>query len=197
MPVINNIAIRTKEVPDIVGKMSGKLLIMGCGASLWPDLDKYNDHHVGHRMAINDFMLHYNAPLEHGISMHGEAINLFALYRRRVYGRYGHMITHSYYVEDAEVKAKYNIPEYVWETPHTKGSTGLLAVAVGLLMGYEEIILAGMPMDNGGHYYDPCPFPLMEVHFPYWEFAAKKFFNGQVKSLSGNTRELLGAPAGF
>lgn len=93
--------------------------------------------------------------------------------------------------------------EYKWPFPG-HGSSGLNACYVGLGMGYEELILIGIPLDNSGHYWEA---PWLESRFlrevppgrnpdepRYWENAARKIFDGRVKSMSGRTRELLGEP---
>ena len=42
----------------------------------------------------------------------------------------------------------------VWPWPG-HGSSSLNAVYTALALGYDEIILAGIPLDNSGHYFDP------------------------------------------
>ena len=107
------------------------------------------------------------------------------------------MYTHSCRIHDEPSYEEYLIPQFLWDFPdYYHGSSTLTGVLAGLEMGYEEIILAGVPMDNGGGYYC-CPFwsyPYAEAFMKDWEKAAKNTFDGRVTSLSGNTRELLGAP---
>ena len=82
------------------------------------------------------------------------------------------------------------------------GTSPLSAVLVGLEMGYERILLAGVPLDDSGHYFDPSDIHTNRFHqdykhqerdLMYWKSAMKEF-KGRVKSLSGNTRTLLGGP---
>jgi hypothetical protein len=65
------------------------------------------------------------------------------------------------------------------------------------MLGYEEIVLAGIPMDNAGHYFDP-PWVATDLAdsavATVWREARDRVFDGRVKSLSGNTRDWLGAP---
>jgi hypothetical protein len=75
--------------------------------------------------------------------------------------------------------------------------SGLSAAILAVLLGYDSVVLAGMPADGGGHYY-PWKYRQAEEHvqayLPAWKRLRDEFFEGKVKSLSGNTREILGAP---
>jgi hypothetical protein len=76
------------------------------------------------------------------------------------------------------------IPEY-WAP---SGSSSLLGAQAGLEMGYDRIVLCGCPLTGnapGGNPY--------EAFRPGWE-SRKETLLGKVKSMSGWTRELLGAP---
>jgi len=65
----------------------------------------------------------------------------------------------------------------------------------GLLLGYDEIVLAGVPMTGDGHYFDP---PWYRTEFTdrasemEWKHAIRNIFNGRVSSLSGRTAEWIG-----
>ena len=75
--------------------------------------------------------------------------------------------------------------------------SGLSAAILAVLLGYDRIILAGMPADGGGHYY-PWMYRRANEHvqayLPAWARLYNEFFEGKVRSLSGNTRDILGAP---
>jgi hypothetical protein len=67
---------------------------------------------------------------------------------------------------------------------HYSGSSALLGVKIALRLGYRKIILAGVPL-NEGHY----------AHFQIgWTWIADLLKCCPVRSMSGFTRELLGAP---
>lgn len=80
-----------------------------------------------------------------------------------------------------------------------RGSSGESAARVSLAMGYERVILAGVPLDDQGHFYDPPPGLMGASYYNYstyvksWESSAAEFA-GRVRSVSGLTRDLLGAP---
>jgi hypothetical protein len=84
------------------------------------------------------------------------------------------------------------------------GTSGLLACVIGLELGYDEIVLCGIPIDNSGHFFDP---PSTKTNFAreivnksgnirgdgrrFWTNRLEEF-GGRVKSMSGNTKLILG-----
>lgn len=79
------------------------------------------------------------------------------------------------------------------------GSSALFAVLTSLAMGYSRIILAGCPLDNGGHWYELeneiVPVLWDEGDFEAWRTFKKQPESAQVRSCSGFTRRLLGVPS--
>ena len=87
--------------------------------------------------------------------------------------------------------------KYYWQIPG-HGTSGLNAVYVGLLLGYDEIVIVGMPLDNTGHYFD-APWeksnfekqvPFKDGSIKYWKDAIPKF-EGKVKVVSGRLSAIL------
>ena len=86
-----------------------------------------------------------------------------------------------------------------WE-PHDKpaedwrGNAGLFAAEACVGMGYKKIVLAGVPMDNNGHWYDPL------LKGPVWKEDAYKRWKifketlSPVRSMSGWTKKLFKGP---
>ncbi len=184
------------ELPFIAGRKKGSLLIMGPGMSLWDDVAKVHSRFKGDRMALNHVIIDYPDRLEHACSCHPYVLLLFTLYRRHVYSRFPHTYSHSVDIYDRESQENHLIPQFTWDFPeYYYGSSALTGVLAGLVMGYDNIILAGIGMDKGGYYYNPYwVYPYDERFLNDWEKANKKCFHGKVTSLSGNTRELLGEP---
>ena len=86
------------------------------------------------------------------------------------------------------------------------GTSGLGAVLVGILLGYDRIVLCGMPLDNGPHNGEPH-WRKSNFHrevadqvngaMPgHWKRAKDHAFK-EVRSMSGRTRDWLGKPCGF
>ena len=81
------------------------------------------------------------------------------------------------------------------------GTSGNLAFKIGLALDYTRIVLAGCPMDNSGNWYKPLLNPddikVKKDHrhhlWKWFELACRpvgKF----LKSMSGNTKDVFGAP---
>lgn len=178
--------------PPRINRQKDKLIIVGSARCVWEDLDKILTHNeyylVGPYdvMAVNDMIMHFPGPLEHAYSNDNEMLPWWVRARRpRLVKEFGHPRQHS-------CNANWELPGH--------GTSGLNAVYCGIGMGYDRIILAGIPLTDEGHYFEP---PWRGTNFTkqvretpkgprYWEWAAKHVFDGKVASLSGRTRELLG-----
>lgn len=184
------------ELPYITGRFSGDLLVLGCGSTMWSDYAQVHHKFQGHRLGVSRTILDFTEPLEHGVSCHPYELLLFTLYRRYAYLEHDNMYSHSCDIYDWESYETHIIPQFVWHFPEYKhGSSTLHGVLAGLIMGYDRIVLAGAPMDRSGYYYNPhWVYDYPAQFMADWERAAKTCFRGKVTSLSGNTRELLGAP---
>ena len=145
-------------------------------------------------MCVNDIGMHFPDRVAHWYTNDSRMIQRWRAARRpkyaRMYDKETPPATHSCF----------GGADYDWPWPG-HGSSGLNAVYTGLALGYQQIVLVGIPLDNGGHYFDP---PWLTTNFEnevpdrrenepkYWEMAAREVFNGRVKSMSGRTAELLG-----
>ena len=85
-----------------------------------------------------------------------------------------------------------------WEIWNNSGNSGGLAVLLAILMGYDRIVLAGMPMDGSGRFFDDpnqvwVDYSRGGVERCWLEY--KEFvFRNRVRSMSGNTALWLGKP---
>lgn len=81
------------------------------------------------------------------------------------------------------------------------GTSANLAFKIGLALDYSRIVLAGCPMDNSGNWYKPL-IPENDVkkykdhraHLGKWMEIATRPVGRFVRSMSGNTADLLGRP---
>ena len=84
-------------------------------------------------------------------------------------------------------------------------TAGHTAAVITLLLGYAPVILMGLPADDSGHFYPDAPINpdgLEQLDYgerrgkyqDAWLWLRDNFFEGRVKSVSGNTREWLDAP---
>ena len=173
---------------------SPNLLILGSGTSLWDDLSRYDSIHGDQdRMGVNFTIVHYQGRLQHGVSVHDEELDWWAGFRQRFLQPEvdGRMIAHYRLLPTAKVAYQ---PARAWDINTPSGSSSFFGVMVALALGYEKIILAGVPMDRQGDFYWPHPYDYWGVFGSTWEMAAKEIFQGRVKSLSGKTMEILGEP---
>jgi hypothetical protein len=143
-------------------------------------------------MAINDFMMHAPMRLHYGATLHPDKLPGWAFFQ--VY----EACRKSYPPMETHASTKKDWAKHVWPMHRDGGTSGLFGVTIGLLMGYDQIILAGVPCDASRRYFDPPghkhPQFGTDSTFKEWKEANKYIFQGKVKSLSGRTRDLLGEP---
>ena len=81
------------------------------------------------------------------------------------------------------------------------GTTANLGIKIGIALGYTRIVLAGIPMDDSGNWYAPL-LPEDDIkknkdhrsHLWKWNEIASRPISRLLRSMSGNTAELLGKP---
>lgn len=192
---INSFGLSKMFLPeDWLGRYEGKkIIVAGGGACVWDDLQRLgyrSDHPQWHVMAINDLIMHFPGPMEHAYSNDYKMLPKWIAARRPNYVRlYGPPHAHSTGPHGTR-----------WPWPG-HGTSALNAVYTALALGYRRVVLCGVPLDNGPHYWqapwEECNFT-REVGIKtngdmmYWQNAKEKIFKGHVKSMSGRTRDLLG-----
>jgi len=188
--IVNGIRMR-EPVPQEAGQYGGHLLVIGSAPCVRDDLARFDPTHRGHRMSVNDPAMHYTGKIEHLVSLHPEYFKCWLGFR------YGHNYGEGLPVKTHSYK-KWAMVDVVWSILNVGGTSGLFGVQVGLAMGYDRIILAGMPMDNSGHYFD-LKGPLTDFENgqaieEVWKWARDNQFEDRVRSLSGRTKDWLGEP---
>ncbi len=170
-----------------------ELLIIGDGAGLPDDLAAYGPHHRGDVMAVNMSGLLLPRPIDHWVTSHPE---LFFAGRHLRLGFYG----------DAEFlchSAKWDVnADIYWRFTggYEAQNSGSLAVAVALGLGYgrreSRIVIAGMPLDGSGHYFDPGPrrYHSHQRARPAFVRMHEEGRLSNVRAVSGWLAELLGKP---
>lgn len=191
------------DMPEIEGKYSGELLIIGGGRCVWDDISqlglsipcKHGQFAIewdGDVMCINDIGMHFPYKIDHWYSNDGVQLPLWKAARRPEYKRFK---------ENIQLHSFMNKPgSHHWPWPGHGGS-GLNAVYTGLGLGYDEIVIAGVPSDDSGHYFDP---PWVQTNFTrevastvnspvnkWWNNAINHAFEGKVSAVSGRTSQWL------
>lgn len=182
--------------PKIAGQFKGGCVICADAACIWDDLERFGCRD-GNRvwkdnwdfLTVNRLVEVFPGRIDHAYSNSGAVLNRFIASRRQEYiNEFPVIATHS---RDTETN---------WKWPWNGGGTsGLGAVLTALALGYDQIVLCGMPLDDGPHNGEPpwrktCftgEAPDDDIH---WRRAAEFAFQGKVKSMSGRTRKWLGEP---
>lgn len=173
---------------------NGKLIIIAGGRCVWEDLSKIriNTEEMD-IMAVNDVGMHLPYKVKHWYSNDNVMLPKWLAARRPKFRR------DPPYDEGQSIATHSCNPgvKYHWQIPG-HGTSGLNAVYVALLMGYDDIIICGMPLDDTGHYFD-APWetsnftreaPDRDTGIRYWSNAAQHF-EGKVKAVSGRLLKIL------
>lgn len=137
-------------------------------------------------MCINHTALYYPYFFKHWVTYHKD---IFKCERKYIKGD---VITHS-------VGDDWGVDK-VWQFERYHGTdSGLLAVKVAKALGYKKIILAGVPIDGTKRFFDPvgevCHFDADNIRLGWDMEKREPDTQDRIRSLSGWTRELFGAPA--
>lgn len=200
---------RAFPYPPIAGTYKGKnLVVCGDGFNVWQDLEDFGcrsnappkgrvDKDGWHFLTVNKLVETFPGSIEHCYSNQPHLLNQFVAARRQEYALEFGPPRHTHSIMEG---AKHRWP---WGG---HGTSGLGAVLVGLGLGYDRIVLCGMPLDDGPHNGEPhwrkTTFASSEASGSknggkdsHWAKAIDLAFGGKVKSMSGRTREWLGPPA--
>jgi len=101
---------------------------------------------------------------------------------------------HWQHAADRRVSFRWNVDPITGPELSSSGSSGLFAVRIAMIDGCDRIVLAGVPMTKEGrHFARGHEWQHTSVFTGAWEQAASRL-RGRVKSFSGWTMNLLGAP---
>lgn len=81
---------------------------------------------------------------------------------------------------------------YRWPKMNSSASSGIYGAKVALDDGHR-VVLAGIPLDGSNHFLREKPWGQRECFMPGFDLALP-FLKGRVKSMSGHTMKVLGAP---
>ncbi len=178
-----------------------KALLLGGAETLWSDVQAVETligrPWDGAVIACNDAGVHWPRFLDHWCTLHPEQFRTWPdggpgwLEQRTELGH-----------PDGYVTWARRTPKLVDRLCNTwgGGSSGLLCVAVAEKVGVTHAILCGIPMEATPHFNDHHrtgrdPWPSADSHWRAWERPnARRRMETWVRSMSGRTRALLGAP---
>jgi hypothetical protein len=196
-----------KALPRETNTYKGrKVIVCGDAACVWDDLEAFGARSdAGPRgsvlkdgwdiMTVNKLIEVMPAHVDHIYSNEPSLLHKFVAARRCEYGR---EFANDWLSHSCNVGADVLWP---WGGHAT---SGLGAALVGIGLGYDEIVLCGIPLEDGPHNGEP---PWRRTAFTreaagsvetgensHWKAARKLAFEGRVTSMSGRTRKWLGAP---
>ncbi len=186
-----------EPAPKIEGTAKGRhCIIVAGGRCVFDDLANYGIRIASGNLppktdiiTVNDIVMHLPLPVAHHYS------NDHYLIRPQLEVRKVRGVGHEPLAHSCRVGATFN-----WPWPG-HGTSSLGATYTALALGYESIVLCGVPLDDCGHYFDP---PDVRTTFTaqvssnngelqYWS-ASTAVFDDKVRSMSGRTAALLGQP---
>ncbi len=192
-------------LPSIAGQFKGRnLVICGDAIGVWTDLQQFAcDGRIARGqvrkdgwdfMTINKMVETFPGDIVHCYSNEPHLLHKFIAARRSEYAREFCIPTNTHSCNDG---ARWRWP---WGG---HGTSGLGATLVGVGLGYEKIVLCGLPLDDGPHNGEPpwrkCGFASREAAGSadggpdqHWRRARDEAFEGKVKSMSGRTKDWLG-----
>lgn len=139
-------------------------------------------------VAVNNAGRDHPGPVHHWASMHPEKFPGWIQAREAM----GHPPVTEFWT--AKRRRQPARPNMVFrEVENWGGSSGLLAVTVALTLGCRRVVLCGVPLDaKQAHYDDPRAWTEAGSYRRAWLERAP--FMPGVRSMSGFTRDTLGAP---
>ena len=199
--MILNLGLPKSDYPEpYVDSESGPCLVVGGARCVWNDIRPFHAEYGGKFggkfdvICVNDVGMHFPGPVKHLYSNNHLFLEKWKSARRDQFvSTYGAIkLTHS----------QQQGGNVTWPWPGS-GTSGLGAVYTALALGYDPVIICGIPLDDSGHYFDmsetrssftkQVPLKGSGV-IKYWHKAREDVFQGRVTSMSGRTRDLLGSP---
>ena len=174
-----------------------RALVVGCADSVW------NEVEAAQKLATFDAFyvvkmagIHWDQGYFHWITLHPEYMTRYRAERTKInlpdsFEIVGPLIDelglHWEHPCDRRVS-------YRWPNMTSSGSSGLFAVKVALDDGHDRVVLAGVPMErDGNHFARGKTWTQRDCFADAWTQMASKI-KPNVRSLSGWTQQLLGAP---
>lgn len=175
-------------IPVIAGTYSGSVRIVGGGASMWNDWKQSEALMNGTDIICVNMSGMVIPKATHLFSWHKKQLSAIKEWRMAEWPDCK-AIVHS--VEE------HGWVNWAWRFNGGTSVSGLSCIDLAWLLGYRKIYLVGIPMDNKGYFYKPTDNPDMHDKYRHREVGKLKGIYGDaVKSFSGFTREVFGAPQG-
>lgn len=173
------------------------VLVLGSAASVWDDERAARELcEFDAVVAVNEAAVHYRGRVDVWATLHPEELWHWTAERAQD----GREPARAFATHDpAPLSARsepVHVLDYRWPGMGTQsGSSGLFAVKAALeVLDAERVVLAGVPMSTAEpHFNKGEPWAKGAPYLDAWRVALP-FIRDRVRSLSGFTRNLLGAP---
>jgi hypothetical protein len=185
-------SLRPKPLNDVV-------LIVGDAKGVWDDLKRFYKLQVPHdTMCINHMGMAFskmNLKFEHFLA--GDA---HRKQEQKIAQSLNGTLKHCWNPGCGEENG-YDVRWVKQDRRGWSGTTATLGVKIAIALDYVRIVLAGIPMDKSGHWYDKW-LDVDDVkrqskhtaHLHYWVEMATRPLGQFIRSMSGNTKDLFGKP---
>lgn len=164
-------------------------VILGSAGCLWDDLEKIPDGWADTVLAVNMAGATYAGVLHHWCSLHPEKLVGWEATRRAL----GHPGGYTRWAGRRAPGCDHGPVDHVID--HWGGTSAGLACKVALReLGATSVVLAGCPQTNTPHFHEFRPWAHFDACWNEWLRLKGDGMLDDVRSLSGRTRDLLGAP---
>lgn len=186
-----------RNAPPMAGKFRGPVLVAASARCLWDDLEALPlADWPGDVICVNFTGLFFPVHFQHWVSLHGSFLSPWLTIRKALVPG-PHIWTHGPASDPGEI---------AWDFERGGGTSSMFACQVAVALGYQKIVLAGVPLDDSGHFYDP---PQGKFGFSGFGFLRSNYatrtqqiewtsfhagFGELIRSMSGRTRSIFGAP---
>lgn len=165
-------------------------LIVGTGRQMWDDF--YMAPRTATVFGVNHAAL-FLPRVEHAVSVHGGLIGGLMQARKARHPKDAIAV----HAPHAAPGVTMEWDERVFPWAGGGGTSSLFAVRIAVRLGFTKIFLAGVPLDGGGHFYDPEDY-LYATDFTdalsAWVLFREEEPNIEIRSYSGRTRTYFGLP---
>jgi len=150
--------------------------------------------------AVNDIGAFFKARVEHLVSIHEEQLFPVLCLRRPNGCNCSHTTTHTLKPQRVASRPPWYTPADIrWRfTQGVGGTSAMVAGQVALAIGYDRVVLAGVPLDGAAHFFYPrwgtLPYFDSDTQSHEWHSMMRHRLQGRVRSMSGRTAEWLGQP---
>ena len=171
-----------------------RALVIGRAAGVWDEVKQAQDLIKPNKfdivVATNIVGCDYPGQLDHWVTFH--VLSLVNWIAKRHQNGFAPAL--NYWTSPSQKKFQDRVPVSFQYVQCEGGSSGLLATCTALQVGATHVVLAGIPMEmERGQYDTDKAWSEAEVYRQVWE-ERLDYLKPTVRSLSGWTQRLLGAP---